>query len=559
VPVFDPEKILKPRGLFKQNVVIYQPNSTQSKYKTFLEPSSSQEPSLRKKLNNTVEVETLKFEQILPEIKTETSPINSYISRGDMPSIKLILIDIPSNLNINLFVTQGLEEVSTPMNLTPVGSPIYISYKSKEPSPHSPSPPFPTFTSPGKKFHDFFPLDPKEVRAPLYMFANPLYNTPISSPRSSMAATRGGAEGERGQGQQPPPRVFTNVAAKYAPLVLPVPLHDLPENYMKNLPKFIGEGDLTTTEHINLFNQLADILGLQHEDVYSHLFVQTFEGQVRTWFQNLPPGSILSYDALEDLFIKQWGERKDHLYYLIEFGTLRKKGFETVMEFIQRFNKLYNKIPVEVKPSQPAAKVTFTGDFEPDFSLLLRERRGADLTQIQDDTVEIKSNMMASGKLKTKIETGNRETKCFREQACPFGFGRSSDDKMDDMARIIKELSNKISRMELDQSKSDQFIKREFRRNPNPQIQQRQIKNEDQKIQTPLKNESFIGGNYMQEFEDLEEDVKNLGDDCIQSHLTKEDYEKYLDVGQPSGPDSFLNNANDISYQGMDDTIMAEL
>jgi hypothetical protein len=202
------------------------------------------------------------------------------------------------------------------------------------------------------------------------------------------------------------------------------------------------------------------------------------------------------------------------------------------MEFIQRFNKLYNKIPVDVKPSHPTAKVTFAGAFEPDFSLLLRERRGADLTRMQDDAVEIESNMMASGKLKTKIETGNRETKRFREQAGPSGSGRSSDDKMDDMARIIKELSNKISRMELDQSKSDQFVKRELRRNPNPQIQQRQIKNEDQKIQTPLKNENFIGGNDMQEFEDLEEDVNNLGDDYIQPHLTKEDYEKSLNTEQ---------------------------
>ena len=102
---------------------------------------------------------------------------------------------------------------------------------------------------------------------------------------------------------------------------------------------------------------------------------------------------------------------------------------------------------------------------------------------------------MDSSKLKTKVEMGNRETKCFREQAGPSGPGRSLDDKMDDMARIIKELSNKISRMELDKSKEDPFVKREFRRNPNPQNQQRQIKNEDQKIQTPLKNENFIGGN----------------------------------------------------------------
>jgi hypothetical protein len=36
---------------------------------------------------------------------------------------------------------------------------------------------------------------------------------------------------------------------------------------MKNLPKFTGEGDLTATEHINFFDQFADIFGLEHEDV----------------------------------------------------------------------------------------------------------------------------------------------------------------------------------------------------------------------------------------------------------------------------------------------------
>jgi hypothetical protein len=216
----------------------------------------------------------------------------------------------------------------------------------------------------------------------------------------------GGAPGGGGGGQAPPPpsSVFAKVAARYAPLVLPVPLHDLPENYMKNLPKFTGEGDPTMAEHINFFDQFADILGLEHKDVYSRLFVQNFEGKVRTWFRGLPTGSILSYDALEDSFLRQWGERKDHLYYLTELGSLKKTNSETVMEFIQRFNKLYNKIPVKVKPSQPVAKVTVVGDFEPDFTLLLRERRGVTLTRMQDDIVEIESNMMAFGKLKTKVE-----------------------------------------------------------------------------------------------------------------------------------------------------------
>jgi hypothetical protein len=73
---------------------------------------------------------------------------------------------------------------------------------------------------------------------------------------------------------------------------------------------------------------------------------------------------IGSYDELESAFVRQWGERKDHLYYLTEFGDLRKKNSETVLEFTQRFNKLYNKILAKVKPSQPTMKVTFAGAFE---------------------------------------------------------------------------------------------------------------------------------------------------------------------------------------------------
>jgi hypothetical protein len=332
-------------------------------------------------------------------------------------------------------------------------------------------------------------------------------------------AAAGGLGGGAG-GQVPPPRIFAKVAARYAPLVLPVPLHDLPENYMKNLPKFTGEGDLTAAEHINFFDQFADILGLEHEDVYSRLLVQTFEGQVRTWFRGLAAGSIPSYDELENAFIRQWGERKDHLYYLTEFRALRKKNSESVLEFTQRFNKLYNKIPTEVKPSQPAAKVTFVGAFDPDFALLLRERRSVDLTKMQDDALEIESNMMASGKLKTKFETGNKEIRRYREQGGPSGSGRSSEDKIDDMARIIKELSNKISRMELDQAKNEHYPRKEFRKNPNPQNHQKQIKNEDQKIQTPFKSENFIGGQDVEDFEELEEDMNNLGDDCLQPYIT---------------------------------------
>jgi len=56
---------------------------------------------------------------------------------------------------------------------------------------------------------------------------------------------------------------------------------------------------------------------------------------------------------------------------LTEVRSLRKTNFESILEFTQRLNKLYKKIPTKVKPSQLAAKVTFAGDFEPGFALLL--------------------------------------------------------------------------------------------------------------------------------------------------------------------------------------------
>jgi len=114
---------------------------------------------------------------------------------------------------------------------------------------------------------------------------------------------------------------------------------------------------------------------------------------------------------------------------------------------------------------------------------------------MQDDAIEIESNMMAFVNLKTIVEMGTREPRRFREQEGPYGSGRNaSNGKMDDMSKIIKELSNKISKMEMEKSKPDPYARNQFRRNPNtnPQIQQRQIKNEDQKIQAPFKNENII-------------------------------------------------------------------
>jgi hypothetical protein len=108
----------------------------------------------------------------------------------------------------------------------------------------------------------------------------------------------------------PPPRVFNKDVARYAPLNLRTNLHGFPDNYLKPLLRFNGEDETTTLEHLATFYYFTDNQGLEHEDVYMRIFIQTIEGEVSTWFKGLPPNSINSLDALESYFLRQWGENK---------------------------------------------------------------------------------------------------------------------------------------------------------------------------------------------------------------------------------------------------------
>jgi hypothetical protein len=63
-------------------------------------------------------------------------------------------------------------------------------------------------------------------------------------------------------------RMDAIVAARYAPLVLPHPMNPLPTgDYLKYMPKFTGEGDVTTEEHLATFYSYADNLNIENEDV----------------------------------------------------------------------------------------------------------------------------------------------------------------------------------------------------------------------------------------------------------------------------------------------------
>jgi hypothetical protein len=144
---------------------------------------------------------------------------------------------------------------------------------------------------------------------------------------------------------------------------------------------------------------------------------------------------ITGIEQLDEVFLKHWGERRDLLYYISEFGNLKRGDGESVSDFIKRFNKMFGKIPAEIKPSDASAKITFSAAFDAEFCLILRERRSATLALMQDAALEVESNITASQKLKGRAE----KKKSVVEPSS------SSNSKMEKMAKMLDSLTSEMS------------------------------------------------------------------------------------------------------------------
>jgi ribonuclease HI len=335
-------------------------------------------------------------------------------------------------------------------------------------------------------------------------------------------------------GANPPlNRMDAIVAARYAPLILPHPMNPLPAgDYLKYMPKFTGEGDITAEEHLAAFYSYADNLNIENEDVWMRVFVQSLDGEVRKWFRGLAPGSIAGIEALDSAFLRQWGDRKDFMYYMTEFGSLKKMEGESVSDFSKRFNKMYNKIPAEIKPSEASAKISYASAFGPDFCLLLRERRATSLAQMQDAAIEVESNVLAADRLRNKADADRRKGRSEASTSSPS----VPHPQVDELTKMVKSLSAEMERMKVEGRqayKGPQSAENKggFRRPNNvvsPTVQRERGRDrEDQKIQAPFQN-NFMAKEEEGETDELDPEIHCFGDTPPFPHLTQSAYEESL-------------------------------
>jgi len=208
------------------------------------------------------------------------------------------------------------------------------------------------------------------------------------------------------------------------------------------------------------------------------------------WFRELTPTSITGIEVFYDNLLKQWGDKKDFLYYIIEFGNLRRESGLSVSDFTKKFNRMYSKIPAEIKPTATSAKITYANAFDSEFFLLLRERRYVTLDDMKDSVLEVESNILSTKKLKGRGD---------RRKQKGEASSSSVDPNIENMAKMIESLTSEFSKMNIDNKQPgkgrdpNSFIPR----NTNPYrinneqhqiLQRNRNANEDQNIKAPFQN-----------------------------------------------------------------------
>jgi hypothetical protein len=172
-----------------------------------------------------------------------------------------------------------------------------------------------------------FPFSPRRT-TPILPFQTP---SPPGSPTIHIPMAGGN-----------PPRnkMDAIVAVRYAPLVLPQPMNSLPaRDYLKYMPKFTGEEDIIAEEHLSSFYSYAYNHNIENEDLLMRVFVQILDGEDRKWIGGLTPGSIDGIEALDDSFLRQWGDKKKFFIILQNLVHLRgKRGnlFQTSQRGLER-------------------------------------------------------------------------------------------------------------------------------------------------------------------------------------------------------------------------------
>ena len=116
-------------------------------------------------------------------------------------------------------------------------------------------------------------------------------------------------------------------------------------------------------------------------------------------------------------------------------------------------------MPTDCKPPVVAAKSRFSKAFDDDFVVMLLEITSRTLEYMQKNAIEVEANRVASTSLKLKEEKAQRKLKSVQE-ASSSSKTKSEDSKIDEITSLLRNLSNRILKIETQPRTIQQTITR---------------------------------------------------------------------------------------------------
>jgi uncharacterized small protein (DUF1192 family) len=193
---------------------------------------------------------------------------------------------------------------------------------------------------------------------------------------------------------------------------------------------------------------------------------------------------------------------------------------------------MYNNIPAEIKPSEAFAQISYAGAFDPDFCLLLRERRSTSLTQMQDEAIEVESNILAADRLRSRADTDGRKGKSEASTSGP-SLPHPQVNELTQVMNFLKEEMErlKVERKQLNKSTQNTESRVGFRRpnnfSPPTMHKEKERDKDDQRIQAPFQN-NFVVYEEEGEIDEPEPKIHSLEVTPPFPHLTQSAYEESL-------------------------------
>ena len=140
--------------------------------------------------------------------------------------------------------------------------------------------------------------------------------------------------------------------------------HDLPKKYFDKLPRFNGSTTIPIEGHIESVWSYIDAYEAKAEDVYMVALKASLEGDARSWFDRLPPGSVDGYDTFTKKLTEDWSSKLDNMFLLNQLFEVKKRENETIHEFNIRFDKFVSNVPQDLRPIAQDILILYLNTFE---------------------------------------------------------------------------------------------------------------------------------------------------------------------------------------------------